>query len=257
MALGNQQDNNKDKQEKQVTVYSAYAFWNREAEIDPSCISTEYWNKLLKISISPAIVDEHGQVKYDHAKKGFIYLNHTKAYILAKEIELFLSNPTVNPDQGVSNASETSTVHITNGHEFGVDSPCLVIRKLENNEIISTHVYQFRTDNYAIKNFGTDGSGMEKSLYANTEIELLHILLMEYVRSMTGAVAYSVQEYGKYNDSRMHTKLDSLCEKMGIKYERSGNGGGAASNKSSSTLFNNAPVKNYSLDSVDDINSLM
>lgn len=256
MALGNQQDNNKDKNEKQVTVYSAYGFWNKEAEVDPSCISTEFWNKLLKISISPAIVDEYGQVKYDHNKKGFIYLNHTKAFLLAKEIELFLANPDANPDNGVSNGSETSTIHITNGHEFGIDSPCLVIRKIENDEIVSTHVYQFRADNYSIRNFGTDGSGMEKTMYPTLEIELLHKLLMEYVTAMTGAVAYSVQEYGKYNDARLTNKIDAISEKMGIKYERP-NTGSNTTTKSSSSMFNNAPIKNHELGSIEDINSLM
>ena len=96
MALGNQnqsygknQDNNKKLYEP--TVYSPVQFKNPTG-VDPSELSFSFWNRMLKITISPKLDSKAGDKydTYDDKNNISIHINHMKARILLQEIAKFL-----------------------------------------------------------------------------------------------------------------------------------------------------------------------
>lgn len=247
MALGDKYENNKKDYDnkKNPTVYSRFSLANSESTIDPSKLGASFWNGLLKLSISPS---KPGTQEYDHDNAGAVHLSHFKAKLFADEIALFLQNPETYANQGVP--SGAGLVSITNGKELtGKLNPCLVIRKIsEDGKIESTYVYEFKNNyHYAIRNYDDKDNSFDKIYNNNLELQLLHTLLTEYYTSVNGAMAYSVIDYGRFDNSRVNTKLDSIAEKLGVEY-----GGKSGGNKrSSSSVFDKKEGRNYSIEDLD------
>lgn len=225
--LGDTYNNNKydRKVNNDPTVYSAYKYSNTEG-IDPSQLNISFWNSTLKISISPKKNTPNGEIAYDHENNAVIYLSHTKARILAEEIIAFkkgkINNVSVDTPKGV--------ISVSNGKEFGVNSTFLVIRTfdMENNTVASSYAYEFKKGfHYGIRNFDEKNlNDFEKVFYDDLELDQFVTLLTEYYKAMTGAVAFSVVDQLKYNNSRTQTKLDSIAMKLGIDWTNGGNKSG-------------------------------
>lgn len=234
--LGDTYNNNKYDKKVNIdpTVYSAYKMSNTEG-IDPSQLNISFWNSTLKITISPKKNTPNGEIAYDHDNNAVIYLSHTKARILAEEIIAFkngkINNVSVDTPKGI--------ISISNGKEFGVNSIFLVIRTFdtENNKVSSSYAYEFRKGyHYGIRNFNEENlSDFEKVYYDELELDQFLTLLTEYYKAMTGAVAFTVIDQFKYNNSRVQTKLDSIAMKLGIEW----NGGGNKSGGNRSSFFSN------------------
>lgn len=250
MALGDKYDNNKKDADKRrsPTVYSKYGFGNKESKLDPTKLSITYWNGLLKLSIAPSIPNTQN---FDYEKEGAIYLTHIKAKMFIDEIDIFLNDPNTYNNVGVS--TNTGLVYISNGKEFGGSVvPCLLIRLMdEDGKITGSFLYEFKEDyHYTIRNFNEEDITFDKIYNNLLEIELLRSLLYDYYTAMSGAVAYSVQEYGKYDNSRTHTKLDSIAEKLGISYKK-------IYNKPNVSVFDKAEGRSYNATDLDDIENQM
>lgn len=250
MAFNQNYNNNNDKKNNERELFGDLKFYHAEAEVDPGMLGYSFWNGMLKVSISP--VDKStlnsSTPKYDHDNKGVIYLRPFECYMLAQEIKTLISGqPLLN--SGVQNLKKDAIVSICSGVEFGVSSPCLAIRKIdENGNIQSTYVYQFRTDNYVIKNFDTDTKDFEKYFYENIELIMFQQTLEDFSRQMNGATAYGVQHYGRFDASRTHTKLDSIAEKLGISYgNKSDNSGGGRQN----SFFESKSTRTTQFETVD------
>lgn len=240
MALGDSYNKkNNGKERYQPTVYCPIQLKNPDASCDPSELSFSYWKNLLKVGISPKKQEENvAYATYDHDNQGCIYLNHDKARILYSEITEFLADPSAFNSRGVSTGSN-GLITISNGKEFGVETPVLVIRKVdgESGTVTSSYMYQFKTDTYkAIRNFDETNMKYDTGSYEYIEIYTFLDILKSFYESMSYAVAYSVLNANQYNDSRMNTKLDLLMDKAGI--ERQSKGSSPARNNGRS-FFNN------------------
>lgn len=240
MALGDTYNNN-EKKNYSPTVTSGYRFSNAESNIDKTCLSFAYWNKLLKVSIAPKKETEDGSISYDYDNAGAVYLSHTKALILYNEINKFLEEfrqGKAPANVGVSSGSE-GLIYICNGEEFNADGPCLVIRKIdENGKCTSTYVYEFRRNIHSsIINYTEKTGKFESRVYDQLEIEQFANLLKSYYESMTMAVAYSIQEANKYDTSRVNTKLKIIGEKLGVEFNKPSNDRFRSTNNS---YFSNA-----------------
>lgn len=247
--------NQNEKKQYRPTVYSPYRMSNIEDSIDPSCITFTYWNETLKISIAPKKQGNGDQVAFDYENAIAIYLNHTKARILYDEICRFQEDPVKYNSSGIP--SGQGLITISNGKEFGIDCPCIVIRKIdENGAIVSSYAYQIK-DNYyySIRNYDEKNNTFDKVTtdYASIELEQLKTLLMEYYKAMTGAIAYSVMDQNRFDVGRTSNKLDQIAAKLGVQFG-SGNRSGF---KSSVSAFNNRPATNYTSSSYDDISREM
>lgn len=252
MALGNEYDNNNGANKKySPNVYSPYKMSNPEG-IDPSALTFTFWNNLLKIGISPRKPNSD-PAAYDYDKSIEVYINHTKARMLYEEIfTLKQSKGEIN--NVCINTGIDGIIMVSNGKEFGVTTPVLVIIKHdEKGNPISSYVYQFKTDKFfSMRNFNMEKpTEFEKIYFNDIELDQFSTILKEYYEAMTCATAYTVIDQSKYNNSRMTTKINAIMDKMGIKQE-----GGKANYSKGSSFFNNSDVGNasYRHSTIDDIN---
>lgn len=256
MALGDMAiQNNNDKGKYNPTVYSPYRLSNPESTVDPTALGAKYWNGMLTLTISPRKNTTDGSIAYDSDNAVSIYLTHTKARILHDELLKFVEDP--NQFNNVGVPSGTGLISICNGKEFGITTPCLVIKKLnaENGSVESSFAYEFKQDfHYSIRNFDESKSEFDKIYYNTLEIEQLATLLKTYYEAMSGAVAYTVVDNMKYDVSRMTTKITAIGEKLGVEF---GGGNGYKNNKSSSSIFNNKEPRNFSSGTLADIENQM
>jgi len=252
MALGNYNNNSNEKKNYSPTVYSSYGMGNPESTVDASLFSASFWNNMIKLSISPRKKTDDTTVKYDTDNAIAIYLAHTKANIFYQEICKFQENPDLYENQGV--ASGEGLISISNGKEYGINCPCIIIRKIdgETGACKSSYAYQIKQDyHYGIRNFDQKTNDFDKVFYNSIEIEELKILLKTYYESMSGAAAYSVIDNLKYDFSRVNTKLELIGDKVGVDFTRKG--GNAGNGKSSSSIFNTKEPRNFSSSTLNDI----
>lgn len=254
MALGDIANNNQQKGKNNPVVYSQYGFGNSESTVDPTRLSTSFWNGMLKLTISPKKgMKANGMVEWDDENSISLYLTHTKARILHDEIILFMQNPEAYNNLGIP--SGAGLISISNGKELGIASPCLIIRKLnaDNGQVEASFAYEFKQDyHYSIRNFDESTADFDKIYHNNLELEQLLCLLRTYFEAMSGAVAYTVIDNMKYDTSRLNTKINAISEKLGIEYNA---GGGYRQQKSSTSLFNNKEPRNFNTSTLDDIES--
>lgn len=257
MALGNNYDNN--KKDFQPTVYSPYRMSNVEG-IDPSALGFSFWAGLLKISIAPVIKSNNDTPSFDYKNAGTAYITHTKAKIFADEIDKFMASPDTYNNVGVD--TKGGLISLSNGKEFGISNPCLVIRKVNetSGDVDATYVYEFKTAYHnSIRNFDEKSKKFDAYLYKNLEIEQLKIILEQYYTHMTYAAAYSVVDSSKFENSRVNTKIGLIAEKLGVEFKGSKDGGGS-SNKSffnNNSSSNGGGSKGFDSATIDDIAGMM
>lgn len=259
MALNSGNNNNQNNYS--IQTYSRYKFSNTQSSLEDTCLHHTYWNHTLKIGISPKLQSNDDTISWDHKNAVYIYLNHTKAHILALEIAKFLQNPEGYKSMGVN--SGNGIIYISNGSEFGKTNPFLVIAKVDDQgSLVSQIAYEFKVDyHYAVRNFNAEKFDFEKSYYNNIEIEEIGILLEEYYKSMTMAGAYAVREELQYDINTLKGAQRKIAEKLGVDL---GTGRSNNYNKSSNSAFNNksnggnsTSQSSYSSTDIDEIEGMM
>lgn len=230
MALGNY-DNNKKEQYMPV-YYSQYNTGNPEG-VDPSSLSYSFYNRMLKLSISPVKMNNGDKISYDHENAATVWLTHTKARLLHDAILKVLNGDISNG--GVPTGPE-GLVRFSDGKELGINNYCLIINKVnESGEVTSSYAYEFKTKyHYFVENFNPNDSSHKKTYVNNLEIQQLLDVLESYYVAMTGAVAYSVMDANRFSTNTNNTKIDLIMSKMGIDYKP---GTTSRSSGSSSSYF--------------------
>ena len=218
MALGDYSKNNDNnsKKTKEPIVYSPYGTSNVDG-IDPSAISYHFYNGLLKISISPkkSNIKPGEQSFWDYENGISIWLTHSKAYMLLQEIEYVLEHKDTCINGGVATRSG-GLISFSTGKELGCASPCLIIRTVNSEGVITaSYAYQFKDNYEAVRNFD-ENTKYENIKYPNLEIEEFKTLLREYAISSCGATAYSVINNSKYETNKMQSRLSLIMDKLGI-----------------------------------------
>lgn len=254
MSLGDFSNNsnyNNNKKQYSPRVFSQYKMSNIESTVDATSLNPWFWNNMLVLGISPKKETKDGSIAFDHENAATIYLSHTKARLFYEEICKFQMNPDEYSNLGVS--SGAGLIRISNGKEYGVNCPLIIISKIsaETGAVESTYAYQIKQDyHYTVRNFDKDTSDFDKVYYNDIEIEQLKTLLITYYESMSGAFAYSVIDNLKYDMSRINTKLDSCAEKLGVEYKSS------KSNKPSGSIFDKKEGRSFNNVSMDEIDSM-
>lgn len=265
MSMSNNQYSKDDKNKgKSVNVYSPYAFANPDSQVDQTKLFATFCLGLLKLEILPKIQNsDKPYPTYDNKAGVAIYLSHTKARILLKEMEAMEADPSMANSVAVDSgtrADNQGIIQISNGAEFGTTNRCIVIRKLAMDDngkiyVAASFVNELHENdfNYSIRNFNADDPTQFDKVYHNEiEWDELKDLLDSFVKAQTGAIAYSVMEQMKYTTSPLNTKLDLVMEKLGIEkpsYNR--NQGGNTS------FFGGNSGNNNSQKTIDDINDFM
>lgn len=240
MALGSTYNNNPGRDEPfSPTVYSPYRLNNGESKLDPTCITFSFWKNSLKIGICPRRNSGSDDVSFDMDSGVFIYLNHTKARILADELRLFIQDTKAHSGCGVPSGKQ-GIITFHDGSEFGATNPIICIRKVDDNGNIDTSfAYEVKGDDYyfSIRNY-KEGSDFTKEFESYRNLELLQILtlLEEYYKAQTQAIAATVATQQSFSFDRLQTRLNAVAEKLGIEIYNGGNRRGGYS--SSSNFFN-------------------
>jgi hypothetical protein len=248
MAYGNTYNNNQNNNRTQNgNYYSYYKMNNAESPIDPTCISFTFWGQQLVIGIFPKKENQDGTIGFDTNNGIKIFLNHSKARILAQEFRNFLRDPDTYNGVGVqSGVNNKNLITISKGDEYGSDSPMIVIRHLdENGRATSSYGYQVRKNFHSsIRNyFGDDGNDCVKITdeYNNLDIEEMITLLEEYYKAMTLAQAAAVVESNRFNHSSINNKLIAIAQKLGVETPGGSSNNGIANRTVGGGTASNAP----------------
>lgn len=233
---GNNNNGNGGNKQSSVNVYSPYKMSNVEG-IDPSALNFTFCLNMLKLSISPKKPGD--QIAFDHEKAIECFLTHGKAKMLSDEIKYMLSHKGEVHSVSV-NTGRDGLVEFNDGISFGLDHPVLVLRKIgEDGKPVSNYAYEFKNDyHFNIRNYDPENpTNFDRVVHDQLEIDQFLTILDEYVKAITGAVAYSVLENGKFNQGRTDGKLNSIMEKLGVEYNS--NRGGANYSRNNNSFFNN------------------
>ena len=245
MSLGNTYNNNQNANKPaspaDATIYSDYRMNNAESEIDATCLAPRFWAGNLCLSIYPRKNTGNDKISFDTDNGVTIYLSHSKSRILANELKKFLADPINNNGSGVTSGS--CAITISNGVEFGKNTPVLTIRKVDDNgNVVSAFSYEFKSSYYfAIKNYDGREFNSDYETYKNIEVEQLITLLEEFVKSSTKAVAASVHG-SAFVLGRVDNKLDAIAQSLGVDVRQSSN----QKKYSNNSFFNSAASNNRS-----------
>ena len=225
MSLGSTYNNNQNRSNvPEVSIYSNYRMNNAESQIDATCLTYRFWKSNLCIGIFPRKNTGNDEISFDMDNGITIYLSHTKARMLANELRRFLQDPVMYNSVGVPSGSAAIT--ISNGVEYGKNTPVLTIRKVDGDgNVTASFAYEFKTNYYySIRNY--DGKNFDAAYddYQNLEIEQMITVLEEYIKASTNAIAFTVMDQRKYGVTLMENKIDAIANKLGVEI-RSGNGG--------------------------------
>lgn len=234
MALGDSYSNNKQTNLYDPEVFSQYSLSNKDGLVDPSMLSIRFWNGLLKLSIYPKLPNATQEHIWNKEDAISIYLNHTKARILAEGIDSVLDPNTTIHNYGVS--TRDGLVSFSDGKEIGIESPCLILRKIDQNDghVISSYIYEFRIDYHsAVINFDPKNISFDKVYLDSLEVEQFKDLLKSYYIAMTNAESYAV--VSSYQFKRLSSKVDQIGEAVGIASGEKPN----YSKKGGTSFFNN------------------
>lgn len=248
MALGNTYNNNQQNEKRRPTVNSAFSFANPVSTVDPSRLSISFWNRMIKLTISPRVnTGNEEEIVWEKKQNISAHLTHFKAAMLANEIRAFINDPEANNGNGV--LSNQTLITISNGKEFGANGIFLVIRKINlsedqaNMETVSSYSYEFNSAfHHSIRDYNEGSATFNKEFddYAKLELEQLLIALDNYVNAITNAVAYTVVDQLDYRMNKTDEMLKNCAASLGVDtsntYSSNSNrriSGGSKSNNSS------------------------
>lgn len=206
-------------------VYSSFRFFNTYSEIDTTSLSVSYWNSLIKITIVPMIVKEGSANKVDTDNATSIYLTPTKAQMLLNCIRRFRQDPDKYMNIGVN--TNKGIIYIANGEAmFNQKGTFLVINLIDNNTgaKISEAAYEFNAkDTYAIVDYNGGSDFVKDTVYSDKiELDMVEIMLEQFVLAYSNAVASSVLNANRFNDDRNFNFIKDVRDKLGISKAGSG-----------------------------------
>lgn len=256
MAL-NEYNNNKKYFDPEVNT--RFVFSNPNSELDPTRLNISYWAGSCKINICPKKGERaDGTPEWDWKNGITAFLTSNKAELFKRKLIAFLKNPDEFINQGVN--TKSGIIVISNGKDYGIDCPVIAIKKISaRGEIESEFAYQINKNyHFSIQNFQKDGS-YDKTYYNNLEVEQLITILDQFVKASSYAMAYTVIDANRFNNSIHNTKLELVGEKVGVQFKKNGN------NKSSESYFYNdknanstsSDTETFETASADEIDSLI
>lgn len=223
MALG---DNGNNKNDFRTTLYSMIKFDNPESSVEASRLSFSFWKGMLIWDIAPMIPkkSEDEIPDYDYKQSSRFYFSTQLALQLYKEIGTLLD-----PNNSIENISiktrSGSVLKIYRGTEHGTNNFCMVFEKvLADKSFEIGHLFEFNDFYYSLQNLNENDFSFDKNYHKTIEIEILQHILLEYVKSMTGAQAYANLDYGRFEINKLKGNINAIATGVGVDlYNKSGN----------------------------------
>lgn len=265
MSLGERNTNNQNQKFSSPAIASDFSFANSKAEMEKTLLTFGFWKGFLKISIAPfKEEDANGNATYDRDNAISAYIKPAKAQILLNELRQFRKDFAAgNPLNNYGINSGNALVSISTGKEFGYDKPCLVIRKInqENGYTEASTAYTFRDDfHFAVRNYSEEAHSFtsEYDSYKGLELDMIETLLEEYIKAGTSAQAASYLTKSAWDRYCANSNIEAIAAKLGVDFA-SRNKGTKYSNNSffnSNGAKSTSTPKEYESSTIDDIAGL-
>lgn len=257
MAIGgtfnNSNNNGENKSNKlwENQYYSRLRIKNADGKLQ---LSASFRSGLLILSM-----DEVGE-NYSTTAVEQIFLSPTKALLLANELDAFMKytkegNIDSNKGFGVSAGMGEKVTYIA-FHATADNTKMVTIGKINNTgSILEKRTMSFNKDyHYALEWNNVETFDAERTVYDDVELDMLKALLVDFSRSMNGAIAYSTADITRYDLNKVLNKMDPIYDKLGIERKFSnGYSGGSKTNNFLSNLGAKSMSSNsISLDDIGD-----
>ena len=228
---------------KTINVYSNFVLKNVNDVngYKGSSLTFTFWQGSLKLSIAPLKVfpgQDYAVADREHEVSA--YIKHTKAYILANEIQRVINGEI----KSTSVLTGATLVSVSDGSDFGVNAPVVSIQRMDKelSKVEEEVVFICRTDfHFAIHNFDRNTADGTKDYEPYKYMDLIDIktVLDQFYVAMTNAQAYAVHEAGQRLED--HQTLQSIAEKLGVE-GFSGNNGSTSMEGNSGGGFRRATL---------------
>lgn len=232
MALG---DQNK-KQNYENSYFSRTKFSNYE---DKKTLSFSFWKGNLKVSINE-IKESYSGIEYEEL--AYIHLSPNKAQILKSQLIDFINledsattSLFVGVDTGISDTKNFIAIgNTTDSSEKDIQRVLCIGKVSPDGKVLEKTDFKFNHNyHFGIEWTNVQNMDCETKFKNNVELELFIILLEEYIKSMTGAMAYSVMDMGRFDYSRINTKIELVMNALGVEVKSN-----KQQNNSSNSYFN-------------------
>lgn len=243
--------------DKPITnVYTPMMFSNPNSRIQATRLSISYFNRMMCIKIAEKIPGNPGDIpKWNNDSSIGIYLSARQAKLLHDAIKDMLETGKNN----VNIETRKGMIQVSNGAEYGSDTPCVVIFYNSDNNGTGKAIYQMVGDDTVAYNF-TEGN-YSSMKFKNYEMETFLMVLEEYWRASSYAHVAAFRESMAYSEKTNKDVIFAIASKVGARVagNQQGNAQSFLSNNQSnfnsgsgSSEFNGAP-QGYDQSSFDDI----
>lgn len=230
-----------DKNTKSLTLRNSQAIFK-------SALVLGFWNGNMSIKIHPPLPESQRS-----AEKVFDYNTHLMSVLTPDNAVVLMEAIKHDVLDMIKEQGEFEAIGVLSGTSYLEIAPYSGIEGVEesgiflnlytkvNNEGVPENVisYKFNNRNY-FKNFKAKGKSMEKMFNeVPSEFVLFLTFLKEGVKAMTNAVAHSIRNTNKYEQTKAKNDLAKMMEKMGIStQDLNSNGGSSNSYGGGSSFFN-------------------
>ena len=220
---GNYSRNNDDVT---VSTYAPVSFINPDSPISKSRLGIGYFNSIMKLAIANRSNTEDPP-KYDIDNQIIAYINFDNAYRLMCGIDAIIAGEIDN----IVIPTNKALVKLSNGNEFNSSTPVMSITIIDEAGNQIENIYQF-TDNFSyIYNMESKEVYSERHI-DNYSLLQLRMVLEEYWKTSSAAIAASVRYHCRYWHDAAMNKLNAIADKTGAVSHSSGgmNGSSVGSN---------------------------
>jgi hypothetical protein len=246
------------------TTFSGVSFSNPESSIGQTKISISYFNKVMKVSI--AMRNNAGSnneyATYDNDNAVSVFISNTKAKILSELITMLKTNQDVH---NVCVELKNGLMKVSDGSEYGSQYPCISISYASEDGSVHEIIYQTK-GNYHTGAYNYSDGHYETKVFNDIELDTFQMVLDEYYKASSYAIAASVMEAGMYKRAYETDLIRSIAEKVGAQTSSNSNNGSKfnnktflsnGSNQAASSSGNNIIPKEYETSTFDDIANSM
>lgn len=229
MAFKNYNNNNPNGGNNGPTnnTYTPISFSNPESKVDQTKFSISYFNKLMKISIAKKMQGSKSGdfAQYDNDNALSVFVSFSKAKIL-----LDLLQRKFVPEKDVHNVCielKHGLLKVSDGVEFGSTMPCFSISAADANGNITEAIYQCK-ENYYTGAYNYSNGKYSTESFDNLELESFIMVLEEYYRASSYAIAATVMEASMYKREGQYNLIKAIADKVGA---QTGGGSGGFNSK--------------------------
>lgn len=231
-------NSSRDKNEPTVNTYTPLTFRNPSSKVSPSRFSISYLNKMMVISISPRTNTGSNEsfAKYTDSKDSpTIYLSYRKAKCLLEGIKALKEDKSIN---NVCIETNKGLLIVSNGVEYGSETPCIAIKSQDVNGAVITTVYQTTNSDSFAYNY-TEDAFSSKDI-PGMELGIFEMVLEQYYIANSYAVAATVRDAYVYQTKYQNDILRGIAGKVGVQINNGSGNYGSSQYNSSTSFLNNA-----------------